>query len=111
MTMVQDSTTWRQVLLPFGIVAAIALIWFVFLRDGGQTSPEARSAQSYVEEYGGDVGVIEVFLGYTDCEVLGRAATAAESNAHAFGLGTARGREQLGRMTAAGDRMDALDCP
>ena len=71
---------------------------------------DGLSADSYIEEFGGDVGVIRAILGYTDCHVLAQTFDAAKSNFDAFGAGTSRGKEQLGRMDAALDRMDELAC-
>lgn len=72
--------------------------------------PTPRPASYYIDEYGGSLAAIEAILDYTDCGVLADTFDAADSNREAFGPGSDRSNEQLGRMTAALDRMDALGC-
>lgn len=103
--------SWRQVLLPFAILAVV--IWFLFLRDGATDSqPPAsttRSAQSYAAEFGGGAGRYEVVLELTDCAALGRMFSAGKANFDANAVGL---RDQWrGQMEVTSDRMDALGCP
>lgn len=87
--------------------------WFLFGRGGSApaATPEPRTAQSYVDEYGGSRLAVESILAYSDCDTLARTFDAALANAHAFGLTTERGSEQRGRAEAAFDRGADLGCP
>ena len=107
----------RGGLIVAGVVLGVVVMWAV--SDGSSSAPtgrrdgaeaDARSAQSYVEEYGGEIGVIRSILAYDDCDTLADTFDAADSNHEAFGVGSDRSNAQLGRMTAALDRMEAIGC-
>jgi hypothetical protein len=107
-TVVTDQQPRPWLWTAVGIAALPVLFWFVFLRGSGE--PARDPAQAYVDEYGGSRIAIEAILGYTDCATLQRTFEDADANREAFGVGSDRSREQLGRMAAADDRMDELGC-
>ena len=90
-------------------VAAAAIV--LLLAGCSSGPPPASTAEDYVDEYGGSIAAIEAILGYTDCSLLVETFDAAQANMDAFGgPGSARGKEQLGRMSAAADRAESLGC-
>jgi hypothetical protein len=79
------------------------------VRPGDSSGPpQTRSAQSYADEYGGDVGKYASILRITKCGDLARMFDDGKANFDNNALGL---RDQWrGQMAATDDRMDALGC-
>lgn len=75
-----------------------------------QPDPAAQTAQSYMAQFGGDLGAYTEILSLTDCAALqAKFDTASENNARET-PGTQLFRVTLGYMTAADDRLRSLGC-
>lgn len=98
--------------LPTALALICVAIVSIFFLTRGPDEPvelERRGPESYVEEYGGDVGKYEAILRLTDCGALGRMFADGKANFDANALGD---RDLwLGQMAVTDDRMDELGCP
>lgn len=89
------------------LALAIALIAQIAC---GSSAPVAKTADDYVQEYGGNVDVFNRILALSDCLLLQEEFDIASGNNELATPGTPEHKESLGYMTAADDRMKALSC-
>lgn len=76
----------------------------------GSSSPQVKTADDYVGEFGGNPDVYKRILSLNDCALLQDEFNQAEANTKLQAPGTEQYKWSLGYMTAADDRMKALNC-
>jgi len=72
--------------------------------------PTPSPAQTYFEEYGGNIEVYNEILSLTDCALLQEKFEIAYANNQRETLGTQQFRWTVGYMTATDDHMKAIGC-
>ena len=76
----------------------------------GATAPSIKSVDDYLNEFGGNRDVYNTILSLSDCTLLQEQFNIAADNNQRETAGTSNHKATLGYMTAADDRMKALDC-
>jgi len=74
------------------------------------STPKVISAQSYFDEYGGNIKVFQEILSMTDCNLLQGQFDQASKNNNMYDPGTAQFKYTTGYMVAADTRMKDLGC-
>src|SRR5687768_13188325 len=87
--------------LTFLLIAQIAC---------GSSAPTVKTANDYIQEYGGNADVYNAILSLTDCAALQEQFDIASENNQRETPGTPGHKQTLGYMTAADDRMKGLNC-
>lgn len=91
------------------IVLALLILCIAALACGSST-PQLKTADDYVKEYGGKVDVYQRILISVDCDQLQQEFNQAESNLGLQEPGTPQYKWGLGYMAAANDRMKEIGC-
>ncbi len=91
------------------ILLAITLLCLAAIACGA-AAPKAKTADDYVNEYGGNLESYQTILSMTDCATLQEQFDTASANNKREQAGTPQFKATLGYMTAADDRMKELKC-
>lgn len=90
------------------ILAFIVLCFFSLAC--GAAAPAEKTAEDYLNEFGGNVDVYNRILGMTDCIALQAEFDQADANSKLQAPGTEQYQWSIGYMSAADDRMGAIGC-
>lgn len=93
----------KKALLPLTILLIVSLAC-------GSSAPAVKTVDDYIQEYGGNADVYNHILSLSDCGLLQEQFDIAAGNNANASPGTSEHKESLGYMTAADDRMKALNC-
>lgn len=88
---------------------ALTLLTVVSLACGSSV-PSTKTVDDYMNEYGGNADVYNNILSLSDCALLQEQFNIASDNNQRETPGTSNHKATLGYMTAADDRMKALNC-
>jgi len=84
------------------------IILFLASLACGSSAP--KTVDDYMQEYGGNLDVYNKILSLTDCDLLQEEFDQAYANSEKNEPGTIQHKWTVGYMTAADDRMKALNC-
>jgi hypothetical protein len=76
----------------------------------GSSAPKVKTADDFMQEYGGKIEVYNRILTSTDCTGLQAEFDQADSNLKLQEPGTPQYKWGLGYMQASNDRMQAIGC-
>lgn len=93
----------KKAFLPLTILLIVSLAC-------GSSAPALKTVDDYIQEYGGQADVYNRILSLNDCGLLQEQFDIAFGNNEISSPGTSEHKESLGYLTAADDRMKALNC-
>lgn len=91
----------KKIVLALTILCIATLTWGI---------PSLMTPENYVKEFGGDINVYARILTLLDCAALQQEFDQAEAEGKHTEHGSPRTKNLVGYMTAAADRLQAIEC-